>query len=100
LATLALLKKGVKFKWNIKAQQAFDPLKTAFIIAPILRHFDPSSPVILETDSSDRAFGIVASQRDDDGILHPIAFYSRKLNSAELNYEIYDKEMLVTNEGP
>ena len=29
------------------------------------------------------------------GILHPIAFWSRKFNPAELNYEIYDKEMLV-----
>src|SRR5271154_149486 len=26
---------------------------------------------------------------------HPIAFWSRKFNSAELNYEIYDKEMLA-----
>ena len=29
------------------------------------------------------------------GILHPIAFWSRKFNPAELNYEIYDKEMLA-----
>ena len=52
-------------------------------------------PVILEADSSNRALGSVASQRDDQGVLHPIAFYSRKLNAAELNYEIYDKEMLA-----
>jgi RNase H-like domain found in reverse transcriptase/Reverse transcriptase (RNA-dependent DNA polymerase)/Integrase zinc binding domain/Chromo (CHRromatin Organisation MOdifier) domain/Integrase core domain/Retroviral aspartyl protease len=90
-----LLKKGVKFKWSTKAQRAFDDLKTAFTTAPILRHYDPSRDVILETDSSDRAFGAVASQRGDDGILYPIAFYSRKLNAAELNYEIYDKEMLA-----
>ena len=95
LPITTLLKKGVKFKWDAKAQQAFDKLKTAFTTAPILRHFDPSRPVILETDSSDRALGVVASQRGDDGILYPIAFYSRKLNSAELNYEIYDKEMLA-----
>jgi hypothetical protein len=35
------------------------------------------------------------SQPDDNGILHPVAFYSRKFNPAELNYEIYDKEMLA-----
>ena len=40
--------------------------------------------------------GAVISQRDpESGRLHPITFYSRKFNSAELNYEIYDKEMLV-----
>src|SRR5690606_12308326 len=27
--------------------------------------------------------------------LHPVAFMSRKLNPAEINYEIYDKEMLA-----
>jgi len=27
--------------------------------------------------------------------MHPITFYSRKFSPAELNYEIYDKEMLA-----
>ena len=30
-----------------------------------------------------------------DGILHPVAFFSRKLTPAECNYEIYDKELLA-----
>jgi len=29
------------------------------------------------------------------GILQPIAFFLKKMNSAECNYEIYDKELLV-----
>jgi len=95
LPITALLKKGVPFRWSPIAQQAFDKLKEAFTTAPILKHFDPTRPVILEADSSNRALGSVASQRDDSGVLHPIAFYSRKFNAAELNYEIYDKEMLA-----
>ena len=39
--------------------------------------------------------GGAISQRGSDGMLHPIAFFSRKFNGAELNYEIYDKEMLA-----
>ena len=27
--------------------------------------------------------------------MHPIAFYSKTLNDAERNYEIYDKELLA-----
>ena len=46
-------------------------------------------------DTSDYAEGGVISQNDDDGILHPCAFFSRKFTTAELNYEIYDKEMLA-----
>ena len=28
-------------------------------------------------------------------MLHPVAFYSKKMTPAECNYEIYDKELLA-----
>src|SRR5208282_3543520 len=56
-------------------------------------------PLILETDASDFAMGAVISQRGDDGKLYPIMFMSRKFIDAELNYEIYDKEMLAIVEA-
>ena len=31
--------------------------------------------------------------------LHPVAFYSRKLNNAERNYEIHDKKLLTILEA-
>lgn len=46
-------------------------------------------------DSSDYVTGGILSQRDDDGHLHPVAFFSKKMIAAELNYEIYDKELLA-----
>jgi hypothetical protein len=84
-----------KFAWNKEAQESFETLKTAFTTAPILRHFDPTKPVILEADASGLALGGIVSQRDKDGCLHPIAYYSRKFTPAELNYEVYDREMLA-----
>jgi len=85
----SLLKKTRKFHWDEAAQTSFEQLKAAFTSAPILRHFDPSLP-------SDFALRAVISQRDpNDGLLHPITFHSRKFQSAEQNYEIYDKEMLA-----
>ena len=77
------------------ARQAFQQLKNAFTTAPILAHFHPDRPSTIETDASDFAIAAVLSQPDSSDILHPIAFYSRKLTAAELNYEIYDKEMLA-----
>lgn len=32
---------------------------------------------------------------DDEGILHLVAFFSKKLILVECNYEIYDKELLA-----
>lgn len=91
---LHLLKKSVKFEWTPDCEEAFKRLKKSFTSAPILRHPDTTQPFIVETDSSDYALGGILSQFLD-GVLHPVAFYSRKLSSAEVNYEIYDKELLA-----
>ncbi|KAH9270612.1 hypothetical protein BASA83_007207 [Batrachochytrium salamandrivorans] len=56
-------------------------------------------PFILETDASDYAISGVLSQYDDSNTLRPIAFYARQMNSAEQNYEIYDKELLAVVES-
>ena len=91
----ALTRKDKKFEWDSKAQRAFEDLKRQFTTAPILTHANPERQYIVETDGSDFAMGAVLSQLQDDGKLHPIAFYSRKFTAAEINYEIYDKELLA-----
>ena len=48
---------------------------------------------------SDFAIAAVISQKDSENRLHPIAFYSRKLQAAELNYEVHDKELLAIIEA-
>ena len=57
--------------------------------------FELEKPITLETDASDGAIRVYLSQLDEKGRLYLVAFYSRKLNSAELNYKIYDKELLA-----
>ena len=37
----------------------------------------------------------VLSQHDDDEVLHLMIFYSKSLNLVEINYHIYDKELLI-----
>ena len=50
---------------------------------------------MLKTDISNHIMRETMFQRDSNGILHLITFFNRKFNDIELNYEIYDKEMLV-----
>lgn len=92
---VALTKKDVKFKWSEACGKAFAKLKKAFVSAPILQHFDPSKEVFVEADASDHVSSGILSQIDDNGILHPVAFMSKKYDPAECNYEIYDKELLA-----
>ena len=92
---VALTQKGTIFKWSSACESAFQTLKVAFTSAPVLRHFDPSREVFVETDASDFVSSGILSQKDDAGVLHPVAFMSRKHTEAECNYEIYDKELLA-----
>ncbi|MBW0585928.1 hypothetical protein O181_125643 [Austropuccinia psidii MF-1] len=89
----SFLKKNSHFPLNEEALGQFHKLKEAFTISPILHHFDPSLPTIVETDKLNNALVAVLSQISDSG-KHPIAFDSCKLLQAELNYEIHDKELL------
>jgi transposase InsO family protein len=90
-----LTRKEVPFCWTADCRRAFENLKTAFSTAPILAPFDWSKDVILETDASDYVSAGVLSQVGDDGILRPVAFYSKKHTATECNYEIYDKELMA-----
>ncbi|MBW0501605.1 hypothetical protein O181_041320 [Austropuccinia psidii MF-1] len=89
----SLLKKDSPFIFNEEAPSQFQILKEAFTTAPILSHFNPSLPTIVETDASYYALGAVLSQVNDSE-KHPISFYSHKRFPGELNYEIHDKELL------
>jgi len=87
--------KNAVFAWGEKQNSAFEKLKDMFAKEPILMGFRDDRVTIVETDSSGWAYGAVLSQYDDDGLLRPVAFFSRKASPAECNYDIHDKEMLA-----
>jgi hypothetical protein len=76
-------------------EKAFVNLKECIVTAPILTHFNPKRQCIVETDISDFALGAVLSQKEDDDLLHPIAYHLRKFSLAEINYEIHDQDLLA-----
>ena len=44
---------------------------------------------------SDYIVARVLSQKNNKGVLYLVAYFSKKISSAEYNYEIYDKELLA-----
>lgn len=92
---IELTKKDRKFDWNKTTNEAFEKLKRMFITAPMLLQFSPERETVVETDSSGYVTGGALSQYDDEGLLRPCAFFSKRNSPAECNYEIHDKELLA-----
>jgi hypothetical protein len=90
-----LTKKDPPFEWLEDQQRAFEEMVLKFTTAPTLQYFDHSREVVIETDAADYVSVGVLSQRDDEGVLHPVAFFSEQYSPAECTYDIYDKELMA-----
>ena len=89
------MKKITKFLWNVMCEHVFNDLKKWFMIALILTHFNSDFECILKADLFNHVQKDMLSQYNKDDMLHSIVFFSQKLNAAESNYEIYNKELLT-----
>ena len=65
---------------------------------PVLHQPDQTKPFKVEVDASNYAMGAVLMQRDEKNVLHPVAFFSKSMNEAQHNYDIYNKELLELRE--
>jgi len=90
-----LMRKDISFVWTEKAEEAFKKLKKLFIFQSVLIMFESEKLIMLKMNMSNKAIEACISQSDDKKRLHLIAFHSRKLTDAELNYKIHDKKLLV-----
>lgn len=82
-------------KWNDRATRAFERLKCELIKAPVLAIPDFSRTFSVQCDASNFAISSVLVQKDDENNERPIAYVSRKLRGAELNYTTTEKECLA-----
>jgi hypothetical protein len=71
-------------------------LKKSFVSAPILRHFDLERKIVVEKDDSNLVVTGALSQYEVDDILYPVAYFSKNHSPTEINYEIYNKELLAS----
>jgi hypothetical protein len=83
-----LLKKGVKFSWDQKCEEAFHTLRAHLTTAPVLAQPDVSKPFDIYCDASGIGLGCVLMQ--DNRV---IAYASRALKTHEENYPTHDLEL-------
>ena len=94
-----LTRKDASFKWTEDHQQAFEGLKGKLLTAPVLLNPDYSQEFQVHTDASKVAVGGCLMQKDKEGRLHAIAYYSRKMKGAETRYSATDSEALAVVES-
>ena len=92
------LKGKKEWKWEEEHQKAFEELKGKITSQLVLFLPKREEKFRMEMDISGHAIGGVLSQ-EQDGKWKPIAFLSRTMQPAEINYEIYDKELLAIVEA-
>ena len=90
-----LTKKDVSWKWGKREEKVFNFAKDMISTSDLLVHYNPQLPLLVQCDASPRGIGCVLSHRYADGTDRPIAFASRSLNSAEINYSQIDREALA-----
>jgi hypothetical protein len=91
-----LLKKSAPEKviWSPECEAAFHDLKSALTSTPVLRAPDFDHNFIVQTDASERGIGAVLAQQFEDGV-HPIAYISRSLSTAETRWAAVERECLA-----
>ncbi|KAI2647554.1 Transposon Tf2-6 polyprotein [Labeo rohita] len=92
----ALTSSKTTFRWSDAANVAFSNIKSRFVSAPILVAPDPTRQFVVEVDASEVGVGAVLSQRfSSDDKMHPCAFFSHRMSTAERNYDIGNRELLA-----
>ena len=91
--------KGIPWNFTNAAQKSFQALKSTFTSAPVLTHWVPAKPIIVETNAFDYALGAILSIQTNSGEIHPVAFHSHTFSAPELNYDTHDKELLAIFEA-
>jgi len=92
------LKGKKEWKWGEEHQKAFEELKEKITSQLVLSLPKREGKFRVETDASGHAIGGVLFQ-EQDRKWKPIAFLSRMMQPAEINYKIYNKELLAIVEA-
>ena len=86
-----MLKKDAEIKWTDQAKNSFEYIKKSIMGAPTLISPDYTKGFYIFSFASYDIVAAVLLQKNDEGLDHPIAFFSRTLRDAEMKYDPIDK---------
>ncbi|CAB3241848.1 unnamed protein product [Arctia plantaginis] len=90
-----LLKKDQKWAWRVPHETAFTLLKNLLSSRPLLSLYNPLAETQLHTDASKHGLAGILLQRNPDGALQPVSYFSRKTTAEEQKYHSFELETLA-----
>ena len=74
---------------------AFNTLKKVFTSDVILYYYNSNHKIVIKINASNYISENILSQYNEDEVLHSIIYFSKKHNSTECNYKIYNKKFMI-----
>lgn len=94
-----LTKKDVSWSWGFDQIQSFNTLKQKLSSRPVLALFNEKLSCEIHTDACKNGIAGILLQKQDNGGLNPIFYYSRVTSREECNYHSYELETLAVVES-
>lgn len=90
-----LIKKNVVFKFGPEENHVFELLKNLLSSQPILAIYSPKLLTELHCDASASGFGAILLQKQNDGTMRPVSYFSRRTTATEARYHSFELECLA-----
>ena len=88
-----LRQKNVVFEWSEQCEKDFQQIKNTIENTNLLSHPDPMKNFHVFVDASMTTIGGILCQYDDAGILRPIEFGSKTLDTVQQNWHVSEQEL-------
>ncbi len=81
--------------WSPAMQHSFQLIKETLASVAVLTHPDPAAEVKLAVDASNTHIRAVLQQRCTGSGWRPLAYFSKKLDAAQLKYSAFNRKLLA-----
>lgn len=95
-----LLRKDIKFSWTTECEKSLIGMKKYLCSSPILSIYCQDKEVFIYTNASGDGLGAILKQPQENGLLHPVAYFSKNLNASQRKKKIIYLECLTIKDNP
>jgi hypothetical protein len=88
----------VSFVWDEHCQFALNSIKQLICEHSVLKIPDVNKPFVVYSDSSRWSLAGFVGQKDEEGLVRPVSFFSRKLRELDMTKPIFYLELLAVVE--